>query len=307
MSEFSITEAAFSGFRMAARKPTTILVWAIAYLVFSVAIGFMTVSMAGPALTEMQALQAQARADPSSANPAATLALLGQVVPLYLAMIPLGLFFGAVTLGAVTRSVLRPSEGGFGYLRFSADELRLIVVMIVVGLVIGGIYIGGVIVMAIAAAVAGGVGGRGAALPVVIAVACPVFLLVFYVGSRLSMAPSLTLDRKAINIFGSFGLTKGRGGRVFLSCLLALILNVLVIAVGFAIVAGAALAMGGGAGAVMSMIRPDMSSMAVYFSPVRIIYYVVMSLVGSLGLAVLLSPPAFIYQALVRDGVDEVF
>ena len=307
MSEFSIGEAAVSGLRMAARKPTTILVWAVVYLIFSVALGAMTVSIAGPALTEMQALQAQARADPSSANPAATLALLGQVIPLYLAMIPLSLLFGAVLLGAVTRSALRPSAAGAGYLRFGADELRLIVVMIVIGLVMGAIYFGGALVVGIVVGVATATAGRAAALPLLIAIGCPLLVLLYYVGSRFSLAPALTLDRKAINIFGSFGLTKGRSGRVFATCLLALLLNLLIAAVGFAIIAGAAFALGGGTAAVMSLIRPDMSSMAVYFSPVRIVYYLVMSLVGGLGLATLLSPPAFIYQALVRDGVDEVF
>jgi hypothetical protein len=308
MSEFSISEAAFSGLRLAARKPTTILVWSLAYLVVSVGLAALMVVMAGPALSEMQGLQAQARADPTSANPAATLALMGQIMPFYLLLIPISLLLSAVFVGAVTRSVLRPAEGGLGYLRLGGDEFRLVVVSLVIGVILFIVYIVGAIVIGIAAvATRAGGGNPGAAIPVVIGLACLFGLALFYLASRFSMAPSLTLDRRSINIFGSFGLTKGRSGRVFLACLLALLLNVLIVAVGIAIVAGAAVVLGGGPQAAMKVFQPDMRSLTGLFTPVMMVYYVVMSLVGGLGLATIISPPAVIYQALVKDGVDEVF
>src|SRR4051794_40936028 len=113
MSEFSITEAAFSGLRLASRKPTTILAWSLCYLVLSVGIAALMASTAGPALMELQTISAQARADPSSANPAATLALMGQILPFYLMLIPISLLSSAIFVGAVTRANLRPDEGAF--------------------------------------------------------------------------------------------------------------------------------------------------------------------------------------------------
>jgi hypothetical protein len=306
MSEFSITEAAFSGLRLAARRPVAILVWGLFYFALSIGLAALMASMAGPAIMEMQTIQAQTRADPSSANPGAMLALFGQIIPFYLMLIPISLLAGAIAIAAVTRANLRPAEAGFAYLRLGADELRLAIVSLVIGVVMFAVYIGGVIVLAITGAALRAASGGAASLTVVIGLGCLLALLLLYVGTRFALAPALTLDRRSINIFGSFALTKGRAGKVFLACLLALAVNLVIFALGLSIVAGVAAALAGGVAGALGLFRPDMSSLTTLFTPIELLYYLVTSFLGGLGLAIMASPPAFIYQALVRDGVDQI-
>ena len=308
MSEFSVTDAAFAGFRLASHKPMVVVTWAAFYFVMSTVTGALMVNLAGPAMMQLQNMQGQIlQVDVTGANSPAVVALFARVLPFYLMMIPVSLVFGAIAVGAGTRAILRPAEDGFSYLRLGADELRLVVVILVIGIIMAVIYFAGAVVMGVLLGAAGAGGAGGAGLLILIALIGLLLAAMLYLASRFSLAPSLTLDRKAISIFDSLALTRRHSARIFLTYVLTLLLNIMIICAGLAVVAVAAVAMGAAPTASAKMLRPDMSSLTAYFTPLEIIQYAVMAVAGGLGMAITLAAPATIYKSLTRDGAHTVF
>jgi len=317
MPEFSIKEAALTGFRFARENPGAILVWALVSIIGTAIYYLIFVSMAGEAIVQMQALQEQAQTDPQAVDPGQMFSAMGQMMTgTFVGFIPL--FVASVMItAAATRAILRPEARGLGFVRFGADELRLIAVLIVVGILLGLIYFVGTIVSGIIAFAVIGAGGGGPPAPgelpagMMAALLPPMLLaglIMLYVYSRFSLAPPLTLDRRAINIFSSVAMTKGRSGRVFRTYLLALLLYLVVAILGACIFAGIGAAMTGDMAELQAFFtEPDMSSVEAFMSPLRIVYLVFMSVIGALGAAIMLTPPAAIYRAITAEGVDEVF
>jgi hypothetical protein len=129
MTKFSIPQTAFSGYRLLAARPGAALAWFIFQLVVTLFSVWATVVMAGPQLTTLKEMMASGRPDPAT-----MMALQGQLLPYNLFKIVFPLVTGVILIGAVLRSVLRPGQSALGYLRFGADEMRLLVVNIVVGI-----------------------------------------------------------------------------------------------------------------------------------------------------------------------------
>src|SRR5665213_2557082 len=119
MPSISTSDAAFTGFRVVRERPTTVLFLAVIQLILSLGQSLLMISLAGSALTQMQNLGIAALFDPAQSA-----RFLPQLVPLYLALLPLNLVVYALFCGAMNRAVLRPAESRFGYLRFGADEAR---------------------------------------------------------------------------------------------------------------------------------------------------------------------------------------
>ena len=312
MSEFSIKDAALTGFRFARENPITIPVWAVVILVSTFLSQWIVISMAGEAMGQMQAMQS----DPESADPTAVFGLMGQMMTAGLVALVPALIATSLIFAAAIRGTLRPGSHGLGYLRLGADELRVMVVLLVVGVILGIVYfvgstIGGIIAVVMAMS-AGAAPTPEAMSSSMIAVMFPVLvitgLIMLYIYGRFSLATPLTLDRKAINIFSSVALTKGRGGRVYRTYLLAALLYLAVFFLGGAIFLGVAAAMTGDLADLQAFVmQPDMTSLEAFLTPLRIVYMLIMSVIGALGAAIMLTPAATIYQALTEEGVDEVF
>jgi hypothetical protein len=115
------------------------------------------------------------------------------------------------------------------------------------------------------------------------------------------------MTRGSIEIFSSWTLTAGRSGRVFLTLLLAFVLYLVVMLLGFCIWAGPAALIGGGPEAIARVLQPTATSVGDYFTPATIGYTVVMSVFGAMGAAILLCPPAVIYRRIAGEGAHEVF
>ncbi|CAN5257415.1 hypothetical protein BH11PSE2_BH11PSE2_08910 [soil metagenome] len=296
---------AVAGFRVAFQKPVAILIWAAFALITALGSGVITVATMGPALAKIQSA--------TPGDPQASLAALGQMGIGYAILLPCYLITSAITTVAANRAMLRPQERQFGYLRLGPDEFRVGVVLLVVGLIMGLLYIVSAIVFL----------GLGAFLGVVLAghgedptgsVAgmsigmllglIPAGLIMAFVASKFSLSSAVTLDTRSINIFGSWSLTRGRTGKVFLTYLLMLGLYVLVGLIAVSLMAGAVAAFGGGAAGMLKMFQPDMSTYKGLFAPITFTYYVLVALVSGLGNAIFNCPPAAIYQAIRRRDVD---
>lgn len=308
MIRISASDMAMTGFGVVAKRPWLLFWWTLLHIAFIGASSLLTVTIAGPDMTQMMALQSQyAPADPE--RQAQIFALMGHVLPLYLALFPLMLVFYAVLYAAMNRAVLRPSKSAFGYLRLGVDEWRqfllfLWVLVVGLGAYIAVLLITAIVVFAGAAVFAAmhksgynvAVGTGGTTLGVI------GFILLYlaayaYVLVRLSLASAMTFDTGKVSLLTSWRLTKGRFWTLFGAYVLAVIFSLVVSLLGLVVMLICTM-LAGGPGGLAFMFRPDMSSIAVYFSPARLVYLGLGGVLYALVWPIVLMPPAAIYKAL---------
>ena len=307
MPSDSIVDAALSGFRLVRERPRTIAVWAGVHLVFTLGIGLAMVLTGGAALAQLTAASATSRTDPSQ-----TLALLGQVAPMYLLLLVAFALYYAVFMAAVNRALMQPDDARFGYLKVGVDELRQLGLNILLLLVMIGVYIAlivvailiGVTISLIGAALGGFHGpspSAGGNMIYGILTALLAFLVVgaglIFVGVRLSLASPLTFAKKHIDLFGSWRLTRGRFWPIFGAYVLSWILVFIVYIIGYALIVAVSAAVGGASGTSL-LFRPDLSSVRAYFTLTRFIVIVLQAALSALVLPVTLCPATEIYQRI---------
>lgn len=315
MTKFSIPQTAFSGYRLLAARPVAAVFWFALYLAVVFGKIALMVAMAGPQLAAMQAM----RSSGAPPDPATSLALAGPVMLASLVSLIITVLVAAIAYGAVSRAVLRPGESRFGYLRFGADEFRLLAVILVMAILIWVAYmVAFVPVMAALFAVGGaertsmalqGAGSLPAkAIGMAVLAALPGVALFVFLGVKLALAPAQTVAERGVRIFGSWALTKGIFWRSLATYALAAV-PVLLIAI---IYVGVVLAVhqGGVSGGLKGMMRPDLGSMGAAFGPTQILTYVIGALMGTLSMAGMLAPPAVIYGAVAvrsTEAMADVF
>jgi len=306
MIRFSASDVAMTGFGVVRQRPKVLLWWVLLHLVFISVSSTLLLTLAGPALTQMMALQASHPGDDPAAQ-AAFLRLFQQLAPVYLLLVPVTLAFYALLFAAMSRAVLRPGDNAFGYLRLGADEWRQFLLflwasVVGIGLELALIVVGTVLVIVVAAAYAAmnrnaatGAGG-GAAMAALALVGLFVAAYV-YVMVRFSLASAMTFDTGKVSLLKSWRLTKGRFWPMFGAYLIAGILALVVGLLGLIVMYVVALLVGGVDG-LSFIFRPDMSSLAAYFTPARLVYLALSGVVYALVWPVLLTPPAAIYRAI---------
>ena len=205
VADFSIQDAAFSGFGVVREHRSYVFIWAGLALIVSLVLTAATIIIAGPAMTNLQALSASGIRDPATVLP-----LLGRLVPLYLVMTPASLVFYGVLCAAMNRAILRPADIRFAYLALGADEFRQIALLLLGFVLFAGVYILLVIGLVIAAVLLNSVAHAPPALLGFIAVVAA-FTAMIWLAVRLSLASALTF-REAVGCrcSSSWALTKGR-------------------------------------------------------------------------------------------------
>lgn len=301
---FSPTDAAFEGFRLTREKPLAILYWAAASLIIAVISTVLMILTIGPDMAALKEMGQTPAADPS-----AVAALFPAMGKLYAISIPVSLISSALFAGAAYRALFRPQDDRFGYLRFGADELRLILLYIVLlalfllamaaAVVLFGLVAAGI---GFAAGQAGG--GAGAAVGALVGVLG--FLLILaaaaYFGVRISLAGPMTFVQRRLVIGSAWRLTRGHFWPLLGAYFLAWVLAVLVVLLGFAIVLAVAAAVGGGLAGVGQVTNPDFSTLSSYFVPATIAATVLSSFLTALQYAIVLTPPAVAYRELGEDA-----
>lgn len=303
MAEFRATEAAFEGFRIARERPIAILTWAVILLFTNLAGAGLLIGTAGPQLAALQAQQASG----ATPDPNEMFASLGALVPAYLGLLALTLVIYAVLYAAIFRIVLRPSDGGTGFLRLGGDELRQGLALLIGVLILTAAYIG-------FALVAGLIGGLlGAISPVLGGIAAAVLIIgglcfLIWIAVKLSLFPAATFVRRKLDLGGAWAATRGRFWPLLGAYVLAVVFLLLVYLLAIIVFAGiAAVLTGGDVGAVGRVMSPDMSSLAGYFTPVMLLYLVFTAVVGALGLAITVSPSAVAYRDIAGVSEADVF
>ncbi|SFK26305.1 hypothetical protein [Caulobacter sp. UNC279MFTsu5.1] len=311
--QFKVTEAAFEGFRLIRREPRTIVIWAVFSLVASVAL--LAAMIASGFSRFMGVSAAQGTMTPE----ALTGFLVGEVIAIGGAIL-----IASVMGAAVYRAILRPAEAPLTRLRLGGDELRLVLLSLIMGVVFTGLLIALVIPVALVSTVigfaglagpGGGESGVGAMAGVVLLVLFS-YLLVFaglvFFAVRLSLAGVMTFAERRLRVFESWRLTKGRFWRLLgcysLTVALMLPIYMVMMTVYFAVAFAFS---GGDVGRAMGEIaQPDMTSLAAYFSPARIVYLVLAGAVGGVLNAVMYAPAAAVYRAIADtrpENQAEVF
>lgn len=288
---FSATDAAFEGFRVVRRHPITALSWGLVYLV-------MFLVVFGLGAGQLASIMAAAEAVEQSANPTPEeLVALGQTyMGLLVWMAPLGLATGAVLSAAVARSVLRPAESAWGYLRLGMDELRVLAVTIAIALIVG---LASSLVFTVVGVVFGLGSSSGQALVILLSLVLGLgaVALVVWLSVKFCLSVPMTIDRRKIVLFESFNATKGRFWSLLGMAIIALIMSFVVSILGTIISAGTDLATGGIArlSALDGLSTIEILAQA---WPAILVWSVVNAVLSALQLAVLYAPFSAAWQGL---------
>ncbi|MBX7248215.1 MAG: hypothetical protein K1X35_04100 [Caulobacteraceae bacterium] len=230
---FSATHASLEGFRIIGRRPISMIVWTIVYtlLSFGFIAGvcyFLGSTFIGEIIRHHD--------DPTWArdldidNWQDAWRYFGGLFQVIALLIPATLLLGAVQMSAVFRTVLRPKERGFAYLKLGADELRQVGLMIVLLLLFAVVLCGGVLGLIFGLKAAGLEEGMSALLAVLGGVLLVV--LAVWLSIRLSLAAPATFARKRLTVFGAWGLTRGHFwgllGMYILSAIFTIIVTVVI-------------------------------------------------------------------------------
>ncbi len=294
---FSATDAALAGLRLARREPLTLLVWAGVFVGLYVVMAAGMVATIGPQIMQLQA----AAASGAKTDPTQTLAMMGAIAPAYGMIMLISLLFYGLMFAAVNRAILRPGSGAPGRLAFGVDELLQLAVLLLVGIVFFVVYLVGLVGVVLLSVVATLAAKPAGVLVGVIGVFAVLAALLF-VMVRLSLASPMALDRRSLDVVGAWKLTRGRFWSLFGAYALAWILTVILMLTVFVLFAGVA-AGAGGLQAAGVIFRPDMTSLATYFSPVMVAWLVVGSALYAVMFAVLIGAPADAYRQLAGAGV----
>jgi hypothetical protein len=300
MSEFSATDAGLVGFKILREKPMVWPAWAIASLAISIVTVILLVVLTGPALAEVQEISKSATPDPE-----ALMSAYGRVGPAMLLLLPVSLIFYGVLYAAASRIVLRPADQGFGWLKFGADEWRQALALLAVFGILLVAYIAVIIVAVLLGALSSLVSPILGGLVGVLAALAAIGGLV-YIGVRLSLVSPATFATGRIDIGAAWRLTKGRFAPMFGAYVLAVILALIITAVGTGAFFLIGMLVFGLADTSKAVFSPDMSSMATMFPPVGIAYYIWSALISGLTLVITATVAPTIYKQ-ITGGEPAVF
>lgn len=299
-AKISSTDIAFEGLRLVREQPRAVLVWAGLLLGFGVIMAIIMITMAGEAMTRLTDLQRATNPDQQ-----AVMAAMAAVAPAYgVLLVPMVLIYG-VLYAAIHRTVLRPSDGGPGFVRFGGDELRQIAVLVLYGLLVGGVYMLGAVLFTLVGALLGAALGAAAAGLLAIVGVIAAAALAVYVGVRLSLCTPMTFVEGRVRLLASWGLTRGRFAPLFGGYLLAVALMVVISLLAFTVLAAVAAAVGGGLEGMGRIFQPDFSSIGAYFSPVGVVTVLFNAGIGALILALSVGAAAEAYRQIAGTSPEE--
>jgi hypothetical protein len=305
MDQFSATDAALAGFRVASEKPKTVVIWAGLMAILSFVVAVVAVSTFGAQLTAL------AEALEGEPDPQTTLAAMSGMWPLFLGSGLYVLVTNSILTAAVNRLVLRPHDSAGGYLRLGADELRQAAAQLLLYVVLFGAYlIGGV-----AAVILGGVGAAigGAALGVLLGVTAFTAVLagLVFLSVRLSFVNTLAFDTRRIDLKASWDMTKGRFWPLFGTYLIAMVLAMVVYLLLFVMIAAvgaiASMAMGGGLAAAGDALRNEAATLKDLLSVAGVIRSLLSGLTSVLLSLIIFAPAPTIYAQLKGRDVTDTF
>lgn len=302
MSRISGREALAAGFHLIRREPAAVLAWSVIALLLGVAPQLLSVS------ASLQMLGALAAGgDPTGPEVLAAQQQAMAYAPLsYLSSLAI------LTLipSAVFRATLQPDDRRFLYLRLSAAEFWMVVivlvmvVMYVVAILVGMIPF--MIVIFIVAAVTGGAGGAavGGVLTAIMILA--LFGVIVWGALRFSMAPIMAFADRTFRLTESWALTKGHAGKMFLVGLTLAVITLVVEVVVFGFLFLTAGGVAGMAKLAEASSQGPPAIVQALGAPWLVMIAVVFGLFSGVAYTVWAGAWAEMYRQL-RPGVGETF
>lgn len=287
---FSATEAAFEGFRVVRRKPLTVVFWALAYIAMMGSIFALAGGSLASLMAEMERIQAS-----GSPAPEEVMAMWGGFLPLFALVMPVGLLFGAVMNAAVVRSVVRPEQSAFGYLRIGMDEVRVLAVTIVLAILYFVFMFAVMTGMGLLIGLTSNAGIPALWILVVLAGLGAVVLLV-WLAARFSLAVPITVAESRIAIFDSFAMTRKHVWPIIGMAIIAWIMSMVVGLLGGLVALPATMILGA-SGDLASMGGQSTMQIIQAAWPLVVGWIVIQSVLSALQLAVVYAP----YSAAYRD------
>jgi hypothetical protein len=232
MTKLSIMESATAGFSLFAKRPISMIVLILFWVIVGVGPALFAVALALPGFIDAAQSMSGTHANADPANMRLVQAFMLKVFGLILPVILWFVVVQAIFNAAVYRAVIEPQKRGFAYLRLGADELRQF---------FGGILLGLLLMVAYIAAWIGffaiAMGAKAVGHPWqnwIIALGAILVACLFIWGIvRFSLALPATFGEKRIAIFDSLRLTKGNFWR-----LVAMALLLFVFLIGLSIAGG---------------------------------------------------------------------
>ncbi|WP_439478403.1 hypothetical protein [Brevundimonas sp.] len=296
---FSATDAAFEGFRVVRRRPMTLIFWALFYGLIMVG----AFALLGPNLigfvTATEQLE-QSGSTPSLEDFAPIFQMMGL---LFAVLLPLSLIASAMIYAAVSRSVLRPGESAFGYLRLGMDEVRVLAVSVVLFIVF-------MVLMVVTSGIIGAVIGMTVAaempalwLLVVLLILAAICAFI-WLSVRLSLAIPITMAERRIAIFDSFGFTRGRFWPLLGMALLAWVMSIVVGLLGSLVAMPLQLATGGGIAALKGLEDESLQVILQSAWPAIAGWILINAVMSALQVAVLYAPFSAAYRDMKGGASD---
>lgn len=289
---FPATDCAFEGFRLTRRAPLAVLSWAGAYAVF---IGLMFL-LVGPhfvtVLSVITEMQAQGQTEPSPEDVERLAQAYGVIIGWAM---PLGLLFSAVISTAIARSVIRPEDRKFGYLRVGKDELRVLGASLLVSLIMFAVTFAGFMVVTVATA---GAMALPALWLVVVLLSLAIIGLLIWLSVRLSLVVPSTFAEGRIMVKPAFAMT---GKKVFWpllgTAIIAGIMAMLVGLLGSAVAAPLSL-MVGGSEQLVAMQGASVPSLLSALGPMLAVSLVVQAVLSAAQIVIMYAPFSAAYLQL---------
>lgn len=281
---FPATDCAFEGFRLTRRAPLAVLSWAAAYAVF---IGLMFL-LVGPhfvtVLSVISEMQAQGQTEPSPEDVERLAQAYGVIIGWAM---PLGLLFSAVISTAIARSVIRPEDRKFGYLRVGKDELRVLGASLLVSLIMFAVTFVGFMVVTLATA---GAMALPALWLVVVLLSLAIIGLLIWLSVRLSLVVPSTFAEGRIMLKPAFAMT---GKKVFWPLLgMAIIAGIMAMLVGLlgSAVAAPLSLMVGGSEQLVAMQGASVPSLLSALGPMLAVSLVVQAVLSAAQIVIMYAP-----------------
>ena len=289
---FPATDCAFEGFRLTRRAPLAVLSWAAAYAVF---IGLMFL-LVGPhfvtVLSVITEMQAQGQTEPSPEDVERLAQAYGVIIGWAM---PLGLLFSAVISTAIARSVIRPEDRKFGYLRVGKDELRVLGASLLVSLIMFAVTFAGFMVVTVARA---GAMALPALWLVVVLLSLAIIGLLIWLSVRLSLVVPSTFGEGRIMLKPAFAMT---GKKVFWPLLgMAIIAGIMAMLVGLlgSAVAAPLSLLVGGSEQLVAMQGASVPSLLSALGPMLAVSLVVQAVLSAAQIVIMYAPFSAAYLQL---------
>lgn len=315
MAEFSSSGAVSAGFDLIGKRPVSVILWGVVYLlILLVPTGLVLAWLASDLpslLKDLQAAQARAANEPAAFPPMGVFRLQMRLMLLQPVLVVATLGARALVTGAIFRAVLEPENRAYASLRFGKAELWLALLLFakefILGVFILGVFLSGAILAVLGWMLSGVVPepwtGWVRALLIFASVIGVVVVSIWLV-LRLSLAAPMTFAEKEFRLFESWTLTRGHSWR-----LLGVALLLGLIGIGIGMVMNIFLFVGAG-GVLQQLMRIDraenplaqLPALLAALTPVLVTLGLVELLAAGPTMAIFTAPWAHIYRELARDA-----